>query len=149
MMRFFNTSTVNEPEPVRGDLPSLDDIRTHNKLLVDTDRVNLHGYFTAFHSAFAAAFTKMDVAFVAKFLDLPDEFCVPYTDLYMYGVFPRKIPNSRGRTVAKWLVHVHGYVPDVHFILVDDSVFMTPDAFKMIMVHYKSSRDRYMLLRHG
>ena len=166
------SSTTNTAESIvhsKGFKTPLNaDVETFNDELAKTQRrVDIHAYYD---KALIDLF-KIDVEiykkeFASQFLswvDIPDEFCIPHSELSNYGALSDKIKDKDSSRVKKFFNDTHSYVEGVDYIIVEEVVvngrgcgqatkktyMMTPDVFKMCLMRCKNTRkyaDYYLIL---
>jgi hypothetical protein len=144
------------------------DVDTFNDTLVKTQRrVDIHSYYDkALIELFKIDTEIYKKEFASQFLswvDTPDEFCIPHTELSNYGVLSDKIKDKDSSRIKKFFNDTHSYVEGVDYIIVEENVangrgcgqatkktyMMTPDVFKMCLMRCNKTRkyaDYYLIL---
>ncbi len=128
----------------------IDIVSYYNKALSDLFEIDTEIYKKEFASQFLS------------WVDTPDEFCIPHTELSNYGVLSSKIQDKDSSRIKKFFNDTHSYVEGVDYIIVEEIVnkglrsqatkktyMMTPDVFKMCLMRCKNTRkyaDYYLIL---
>jgi hypothetical protein len=144
------------------------DVDTFNDELTKTQcRVDIVSYYNkALSELFKIDTEVYKKEFASQFLswvDTPNEFCIPHTELSNYGVLSDKIKDKDSSRIKKFFNDTHSYVEGVDYIIVEETVvnnglkgqrvkktyMMTPDVFKMCLLRCNKSRkyaDYYLIL---
>jgi hypothetical protein len=143
------------------------DVDTFNDRLVTSQRrVDIHSYYDkALVDLFKIDTEIYKKEFASQFLswvDTPDEFCIPHSELSNYGVLSDKIKDKDSSRAKKFFNDTHSYVEGVDYIIIEEVVnnglrgqatkktyMMTPDVFKMCLMRCKNTRkyaDYYLIL---
>jgi hypothetical protein len=144
------------------------DVETFNDNLAKTQhRIDIVSYYNkALSELFEIDSEMYKKDFASQFLswvDTPNEFCIPHTELSNYGVLSDKIKDKDSSRAKKFFNDTHSYVEGVDYIVVEETIvnnglkgqrikktyMMTPDVFKMCLMRCKNTRkyaDYYLIL---
>jgi hypothetical protein len=148
----FNTPLKSDVELFNNDLAKsqhrIDIVSYYEKALVELFKIDTETY-------------KKDFATQLKrWVDTPDEFCIPHTDLFKYGVLSYKM---RDNDIYEFFSTTHSYVECIDYIILEKTVnngprgrrnitktyMMTPDVFKILLIRCNNTRkyaDYYLVL---
>ncbi len=152
--RGFKTPLNTDVDTFNDELTKIqcrvDIVSYYNKALSELFKIDTEIYKKEFASQFLS------------WVDNPNEFCIPHTELSNYGVLSDKIKDKDSSRVKKFFNDTHSYVEGLDYIIVEEIVnkglrsqatkktyMMTPDVFKMCLLRCNKSRkyaDYYLIL---